>query len=156
MTPDTLPTLGPVRKEIVVRCRLELAFEVFTARIAEWWPLDSHSVGQAQAQTVRLEPRVGGRLYEVCCDGSEHRWGLVTHWDPPSGFDCTWHPGREADQATRVSLRFESADAGTRVRLEHRGWEVLREHAEEVRAGYDGGWATVFEELYAAAANSVA
>lgn len=153
MTAEAVPELEPVRKELVVRCRLGLAFEVFTARMAEWWPMASHSVGQEQTRSVTVEPAVGGRLYETCADGSEHTWGEVTHWDPPSGFDCTWHPGRQPNQATRLSLRFEAEGEGTRVRLEHRGWEILGDLAEETRAGYDGGWETVLMTLYKEAAN---
>ena len=143
--------LPPVRKDLVVHCRPKLAFDVFTARISDWWPLATHSVGAEEATGVSLEPRQGGRLFETCTDGAEHVWGHVTHWDPPAGFDCTWHPGREADTATRLSLRFHADEGGTRVVLEHAGWEILGDEAEATRNGYDGGWESVFGEAYAAA-----
>ena len=148
--------LPPVRKELVVRCRPELAFDVFTARMSEWWPLATHSVGADEATSVTVEPREGGRLFETCTDGAEHVWGHVTRWDPPAGFDCTWHPGREADAATRLSLRFLADGDGTRVLLEHAGWEILGDEAEATRNGYDGGWESVFGESFAAAIRAAA
>lgn len=150
-----IPALLPsVRKELVVRCRPELAFDVFTARMSDWWPLATHSVGAEEARSVTVEPEAGGRLYETCADGAEHLWGRVTHWDPPSGFDCTWHPGRDDTAATNLSLRFHPHDDGTLVVLDHLGWEILGDQAEEVRSGYDGGWQSVFLEQYAAAVES--
>jgi hypothetical protein len=151
--PSALP---PVRKEVVVRCRRELAFEVFTARMAEWWPLASHSVGGPETRSVTVEPREGGRLYESRADGSEYLWGTVTRWDPPHGFDCTWHPGREPSTAQSLSLRFHSAGEGTRVELEHRGWEALAERAETTRSDYENGWDLVFGERFVAAAEVAA
>lgn len=143
--------MPPVCKELVVRCRPQLAFDVFTARMSDWWPLATHSVGAEEAQSVAIEPEEGGRLFETCADGAEHVWGHVTYWDPPAGFDCTWHPGREADAATRLSLRFHPVEDGTRVVLEHAGWEILGDEAEATRNGYDGGWESVFGEAYASA-----
>ena len=32
---------------------------------------------------MTVEPRVGGRIYDSCEDGSESAWGQVTEWDPP-------------------------------------------------------------------------
>lgn len=155
MSPETSP-LPPVRKEIVVRCRGELAFELFTLRIGEWWPLDTHSVGQSDARGVTFEPRKGGRIFETGADGGEHLWGTVTRWDPPHGFECTWHPGREPATAQALSLRFYPSDSDTRVVLEHRGWEVLAGKAEAVRGRYDGGWEVVFVQRFAAAAEAAA
>jgi hypothetical protein len=34
-------------------------------------------------------------------------------------------------------------DGGTRVDLEHRGWEKLGERAAEARQGYSQGWESV-------------
>jgi len=156
MNTRTIPNLEPVLKSLHVQCSRPLAFEVFTARIHEWWPLDTHSVGQTAARSVVLEPAEGGRLYERCDDGTEHLWGTVTHWDPPCGFDCTWHPGRAPEQATRLKLRFDTEGRGTHVTLEHDGWEALGEQAEETRAGYDTGWENVFGAQYRDAAATMA
>jgi hypothetical protein len=40
-------------------------------------------------------------------------------------------------------VRFTGEGEGTRVELEHRGWERMGERGEEARGHYDDGWATV-------------
>jgi uncharacterized protein YndB with AHSA1/START domain len=46
----------------------------------------------------------------------------------------------DAEAATEVEVRFTPDGAGTRVELEHRGWERLGATAAESREGYNGGW----------------
>ena len=51
----------------------------------------------------------------------------------------TWHPGQDADAASEVEVRFTASDGGgTRVELEHRGWERFGESAMLRRHGYVG------------------
>ena len=62
----------------------------------------------------------------------------------------TWHPGREAESAQWVEVRFESAAAGSRVTLTHGGWEALGEIAPILRREYAAGWLDVFGRIFAA------
>jgi uncharacterized protein YndB with AHSA1/START domain len=87
-----------------------------------------------------LEGRIGGRFFERQEDGTEAVWGTVTAWEPPLRLAFTWHPGRAESTAQEVEVRFTPVDGGTRVELEHRGWEKLGERAEEARNEYDSGW----------------
>lgn len=139
--PFTVPV---VEKSVLVRCDPARAFAAFTAEVAQWWPMQTHSVAQAQARSVAIEPRVGGRIYETAADGMESEWGRVLTWSPPYGFSMTWHPGRPGDPHTVVELSFAAEGGATRVRLIHRGWEALGARAETTRGSYDGGWDTVF------------
>jgi uncharacterized protein YndB with AHSA1/START domain len=145
------PYLEPLCKSVTVSCSVEHAFEVFTGRIGSWWPLAQYSVGQDRARDCAIEPKVGGEVYEVRDDGERAPWGRVLAWEPPRRFAMTWHPGREADTAQEVEVRFEDTAEGTRVQLEHRGWAVLGEKARETRESYSGGWDHVFGECFAAA-----
>jgi hypothetical protein len=48
----------------------------------------------------------------------------------------------------RVGGRFyERWDGGTRVRLEHRGWERLGTDGVELRRDYESGWTPVMERF---------
>jgi len=145
------PYLEPVRKSVTVKRTPAEAFEIFTERIGTWWPLSQFSLHQAEAATCGIEPRVGGHVYEVAKRGERAVWGTVLTWDPPRGFSMTWHPGGEPETAQEVELRFAGVPGGTRVDLEHRGWQKLGAEAKEAREEYEGGWATVFEQLYVAA-----
>ncbi len=52
-------TVPPVEKSVLVRCDPARAFTAFTAEIAQWWPMQTHSV--AQAQTRCVDDRAAGR-----------------------------------------------------------------------------------------------
>jgi uncharacterized protein YndB with AHSA1/START domain len=146
---STLFAVPPVEKSVLVRCDPARAFAAFTAEIAQWWPMQTHSVAQVQVRSVAIEPRVGGRIYETDADGTDSEWGRVLTWSPPHGLSMTWHPGRPAEPHTVVELSFAAEGDATRVRLVHRGWEALGDRAEAARESYDSGWATVFVRDFA-------
>lgn len=144
--------VAPVRKELSVRCPVDRAFRTFTRRVGRWWPLATHSVGLADAESVVFEERVGGRLLERTADGTEHVWGTVSVWEPGARIVFSWHPGRAEETAQEVEVRFEATGEGTRVLLEHRRWETLLDDPQGTRDGYDGGWDSVLGDGFAAAA----
>ncbi len=80
-----MTTITDVRREITVAGTPERAFDLFTNRMVEWWPADHHLAG-SPVVAMTVEPRIGGRIYDSCEDGSESAWGQVTEWDPPAGF----------------------------------------------------------------------
>ncbi len=137
--------LPPVRKRITVRCTPDQAFDLFTAGIARWWPLATHSVGLEDAANCAIEPRVGGRLFETDKAGSERQWGEVLVWEPPRRLVFTWHPGRAAETAQTVEVTFTGEGDVTVLRLEHRDWHRAGDHAEAVRNQYDQGWRAVLD-----------
>jgi len=142
-------TVPPVEKSVLVPCNPAHAFQAFTAEIAQWWQIKTHSVAQAKARSVAIEPRVGGRVYETAEDGGTCDWGRVLTWSPPSGFSMTWHPGRPADPHTVLELSFSAEAGATRVRLVHRGWEALGKDAQAKRDDYSGGWENIIARDFA-------
>jgi uncharacterized protein YndB with AHSA1/START domain len=104
------------------------AFAVFTDEIDLWW-----------RRSVRF--RIGGNQASELCfvrDGQERR--LVEHYANGThviGRVLAWEPGKRVvfewrlrnfapDEVTEVEVRFEPLGEGTRVTLEHRGWERIR------------------------------
>jgi uncharacterized protein YndB with AHSA1/START domain len=136
-----------VRKSLVVKCDQTRAFEVFTREIGTWWPLHEYSIGNDEITEVVWEERVGGRIYERHADGGEGEWGRVVEWEPPARFLMSWYPGKDASTATELEVRFTPEGDGTRVDLEHRGWEIFAEEAQQTRDSYDNGWPTVLGYL---------
>src|SRR5262249_11868385 len=63
-------TIAPVRKSIRVKAGQAHAFEVFTAGLGRWWPLN-HGIGPTPRKAVVMETHLGGRWYEVAEDGSQ-------------------------------------------------------------------------------------
>lgn len=136
----------PVEKSVLVSCTPARAFDAFTAEIAQWWPIKTHSVNQAKSKGVRIEPAVGGRVCETAEDGSICDWGRVLTWSPPNSFSMTWHPGRTAETHQVLELSFAAEAGATRVRLVHRGWETLGEKAQAARDDYAGGWEKIMAQ----------
>ena len=146
--------IEPIRLSFEVACRPDHAFEVWTGRIGQWWPVD-HTVSGEPGVAVVLEPRRGGRIFERTVGGVEHDWGEVTTWEPPSRFAYLWHLGRDRTDATEVEIRFVDRGAATLVEIEHRGWEAIGTDGESWRDRNVGGWATLLPK-YIAAADRVA
>jgi uncharacterized protein YndB with AHSA1/START domain len=149
-TTDTT-RVEPVRKSVTVQAPVEHAFQVFTERMSEWWPVKKHSVHEELADEAGLEPRLGGAIFELWRDGREN-WGEVTVWEPPHRVVFTWRPGLRLEETTEVEVRFASQGDSTLVELEHRGWEARGDRAAEARASYDKGWIGVLERYATVAA----
>jgi uncharacterized protein YndB with AHSA1/START domain len=138
--PANLTSVQPVRKTVTVPAAPRRAFELFTAHIHEWWPLQTHSVGEDQAVGVAFGAGVGGEIVETLADGTTSVWGTVTDWAPPHRVAFTWHAGTPPAEATRVEVTFTEDEPGsTVVRLVHSGWEH-RPDGASVRDGYESGW----------------
>jgi len=148
---DTMARIiKPVVKNLRTPWSAAEAFMVFTARIDEWWPLATHSVGEDHAVSVSLEPRVGGQLAERTDDGATHVWGTILEWEEGRHLAFTWHPGNEASVATTVDVRFRDVEGGSEILLVHTGWEVRGDRATEMRAQYETGWDPVLDRFTAA------
>jgi uncharacterized protein YndB with AHSA1/START domain len=146
---DTL-MIEVVRKTITVDCAVEEAFRVFTADTISWWPIESHSIHEAVTEIV-FEPEVGGEVYEVSSSGERGHWAEVLEWDPPRRLVLAWNI-RSADAiATEVEIRFLVDGTGTRVELEHRGWEAIGVDASTRRDDYETGWDVVLGRFEAGA-----
>ena len=140
-----------VEKSVTVSVPVERAFEVFTAEIGTWWPLRTHAVDTERSETVVMEGRVGGRLFERTPTGEEHVWGTLVAWEPPNRIVYSWHPGRGEETAQEVEITFSPEGEGTRVDIRHYGWEKLGDRLEETVASYNEGWDKVIA-VYARAA----
>jgi len=141
-----------IKKSVTVAVPVDEAFRVFTEEMETWWPLRTHAVDTENSDTVVMEGREGGRLFERGTGGEEHVWGIVQSWEPPQRVGYTWHPGRGEDTAQEVEVTFTPEGDGTRVEVRHWGWEKLGDRLDETIASYNEGWDLVLGR-YAEAAN---
>jgi len=142
-----------IRKSVTVACSPEHAFETYTNRIGSWWPLETHSIGGMAGERPKeafFESGVGGRLYERMADGEEHEWAKVLVWEPPRRFVIDWHVN-PANPSTEVEVTFTAEGEGTRVDVEHRGWERYGDRASEASGDYNSGWEPVLARFVDAA-----
>ncbi|WP_437952805.1 SRPBCC family protein [Sorangium sp. So ce296] len=154
MSADVVP---PIRRSLIVPLSQADAFDLFVRRIADWWPLATHSVGRGAAASCHIEPSVGGRVFERARDGTEALWGTVVAWDAPWRLAFTWHPGRAPAAAQEVEVQFvELVAAQTRVDVVHRGWDRAGERAAPMRARHDEGWQVILARFEALSRGEIA
>ena len=137
-------SISPVCHSLEVNGPADRAFALFTAQMGKWWP-GGQTPAANPAVDVVVEPRPGGRWYEVDGDGNETQWGTVVTWAPPHRLVLGWQLGRdwrfEPDLLTEVEIDFAEVGNGrTLVSLEHRNLERFGDYAQERRNQVDGGW----------------
>lgn len=145
--------IAPVVKSLELRRSADDAFRIYVHEAARWWPLETHALSpenQTNAVDHVVEPRVGGRVYEIAEDGRQFDWGEVLAYEPGQRFSMTWQLGRAREQSGEVEVRFEPLGADAcRVTLVHSHWERMGEEGPKFREGYNMGWETVFGERFA-------
>ncbi len=136
---------APVRKSVLVNATPAHAFETFTTNMGRWWP-KTHSTAKSPQKQVVMEPRGGGRWYEIGEDGSETEWGHVIAWEAPARVLLAWQLNGawtyDKDFVTEVEVAFVPEGDAVRVTLEHRNLERYGEKTDATRAALDsdGGW----------------
>lgn len=148
-----MSTVEPVRKQIVVAASQETAFRVFTEGMERWWPRD-HYLGTSPVNRMKIEPRAGGRWYQIGEDQSESNWGKVLAWDPPQRLVLAWKLTAEWQYdpglVTEVEVVFTAeGPKKTRVVVEHRNLDRFGASAPEKRKSFDapGGWTQTLESF---------
>jgi uncharacterized protein YciI len=132
-------SLPALNRQVVVPVPAQEAFDAFTGRIGEWWPVARFSVHGAGGSASFRD----GVLVETGPGGDEAVWGTVLDWRPPRSFRMTWHPGRDSSGASVVEVSFAPVgDAATLVTVTHSGWESL-----DSRSEYQQGWPAVLSSL---------
>jgi uncharacterized protein YndB with AHSA1/START domain len=135
-----------IRDEVTVPVPPDRAFAAF-ADLDGWWPPEYTWAGDA-LQAIAIEPREGGHCYELGPHGFRCDWGRVLAWEPPGRLAFTWQisPRREPvpdpANASEVEVRVRADGAGSRVEVEHRGFERHGDDAEDYAAalGSEQGW----------------
>jgi uncharacterized protein YndB with AHSA1/START domain len=147
--------LPPVVRTLALNCSRAHAYATFTARIGEWWPPGSSASGVNLADVV-IEPRVGGRVYEISKNGDEFTWGAVKAIQDGTAITMVWTLGIRAPDPTELDVRFSGDITGdladedllADVTLRHSGFVSDDDHA---RFGLDGGWTEVLAAYQACA-----
>lgn len=110
-----------------VRATPERAFGAFTAEIGRWWrPNDLFLFSARGPGRLAIEPGPDGRLVELLNDGGVFEIGRIRVWRPPSELVLGWRQESfEPGQETEVRVRFEPVGEGTRITVEHLGWDTV-------------------------------
>jgi len=129
---------------VEVPCNPDTAFDIFTDDIGTWWKRGTRYWNDsARGVELRLEPHVGGRLLEVYDTGTGEGFeiGRVLVWEPGKRLVFTWRQDDwAASEFTEVEVRFEPSGTGTRVTVEHGGWDRVSSAGPGMADGYSHGW----------------
>jgi hypothetical protein len=124
-----MSTSDSVTVTTVVATDPDRAFALFTGEIGEWWhPKVRNLFRTGPPGVMTFEPGPAGRLLEVYPGDAQPPFevGRVLVWDPPGRLVFEWRQGSfAAGEVTEVEVRFKPTRRGTRVTLEHRGWDSL-------------------------------
>lgn len=148
MTDTSTTTVPSIVRQVDVAAPIDACFKVFVDGFDTWWPPEHH-LGDRTIAGFYVEPRVGGRCYDVDTEGGECHWGSVLAIDPPTRLVLAWHiqsdwtidldPARQSE----VEITFAAIDPShTTVRLEHRHLARHGADAEGLKSGIEGpgGW----------------
>ena len=125
------------------------AFALFTDEVDLWWQRGPVYRSKAKlGSRMCFEPGVGGKLVEIDERGGRFEFGQVLVWQPGERLVLEWRgPNFRPGERTEVEVSFRAVAAGTRVTIEHRGWQAIRPD-HPARHGLDpvtflrmlGGW----------------
>ena len=119
------------RVSVAIAVEPALAFQLFTEDIDRWWrrgPQYRHS--GSSAGLIRIEPQVGGRLFESYeRGGMPHIFevGRIRVWDPPNRLAFSWrNTNFAAEEHTSVEVNFAATASGSLVTVTHSRLSTLR------------------------------
>ena len=152
-TPDACRAISPevifvTVSDKIIRLKTDLpvvparVWDVLTGarHIEAWW-----------GRHVALTPRAGGGVL-IRADGSDRGRdirGRVLRWSPPSALELALSDEAWASQ-TRVNIRLESTGDGTRLLLDHTGWDGHDDTARhQIMAAWDRDWTSRLARLRA-------
>ena len=113
---------------IVVALRIdappEVVFDAFVDDIALWWrPNGLFAFTPRSPGVMAFED---GRLVERLPTGKVFEVGTVSVWERGARLVFGWRQAAfTPDMNTEVEVRFEGVGGGTRVTVEHRGWDSV-------------------------------
>jgi uncharacterized protein YndB with AHSA1/START domain len=130
-----------IRREVLIPQPRELVWRALTdsSSLAEWmFPNDfAPRVGHRFTFRVPPNPKVGFEGMVVRCE--------VLECEPPDRLAFSWSAGGLGD--TRVSFRLEPDGEGTRVLLEHSGFDPSLGWGDQAIQGAEYGWAKMLKQL---------
>ena len=131
-------------KSVVLPLPPVAAFELFTQKIGEWWPIDRRHTQDPASEIFLLE---SGRFYERSRDGREVELGCVRSWDFPNRILLDFFIATGPERPTEVEIAFAAESGGTKITVRHRPKPSSESLWAERAPRYDRSWDIVLAAL---------
>ncbi len=127
--------------------------DIFIAAVPEkvWQTITSQDGMKAWLGPQTYEPRLGGKIdFRTTYGGDLYIFGEIKTFDPPNTLAFTWTEqevgGEPWPVPTLVTIKLTAEQHGTRVSLQHSGFEDLPTSiARQQFEGYKKGWAQLHD-----------
>jgi uncharacterized protein YndB with AHSA1/START domain len=152
---EAMANLTPVRCTYEFQTEPDVVYNMFTARLGDWWPL-AYTFSGAQCASAEIEPKHGGEWYERTRQGERLSWGKVKHIEPGRRFILEFAIGPDrkpapSERSSTVEISFEGLPhgGGTLVAVEHRDFDRHGEAGAQMceNMGSPQGWPLILAEL---------
>jgi uncharacterized protein YndB with AHSA1/START domain len=133
-----------ITEEVVIKAAPPRVFNAVTKEIAAWW--GAPYLYTKLAKNVVLEPKLGGRVYEVWGTGQGRLWGTITQIRKNEWIEITGTIGMKGAVQGIVSFSLEPKGESTLVTLTH---HAIGQIGDEIKSGYVTGWNDLLGRLKA-------
>jgi uncharacterized protein YndB with AHSA1/START domain len=120
--------------EVTIDAPPTRVFDAFVHNVSDWWGAPYQM--NKDLKSLTIEPKVGGRMWEDWGNGAGTMWGMVSTYDPGKLLKIRGAFGW-GNAMCLVSVKFEPAGKGTRVKLTQQGAGVYDDNVTE---GFQVGW----------------
>ncbi len=147
MTMQEMKSAGAIEVDVTIEidARRDTVWHTLVSQTAEWWHKDFF-VTQGPATFV-CEPRVGGRFFEDCGDGSGFVWFTIQGIEPPNYIYMIGHTrppyGGPCTSLIMVTLE-ERSESRTLLRISDTTHGRV---SDDMAAGLRDGWQRLFGAL---------
>ncbi len=138
----TQAAVHQLEMEIRIAAPPSKVWKALVEDIVSWWPKDYFTSPRTIA--MRLEPALGGRLYEDAGDGAGLVWYTVIGVDPGSTLDLAGHltPAFGGPAVTMLRLELAEEGKGTLLALSD---STVGRSAPDGEATKRDGWLAIFD-----------
>lgn len=146
-----MTAIDALASSITVNRETADVFREFTQGFGAWWPAEFSWSQPDLLRGMAMDCRLDGLLSETGPYGFRIDFGRIISWTPPSSLDFLWQisaqrvPLPDPEQASIVSVAFDSRAGGTRITVNHHAWERHGAAAQEYRDGFVEAWPMALE-----------
>lgn len=125
-----------IKQDVDIQAPRQRVFQALVEETSAWWG-SPYLRDEAAAQAMIIEPRLGGRMYEVWGEHEGAEWARVTAFRLHELLELEGRMALAGAVTGVVSFRLETRGEATRLHFTH---HALGEMSPQVEQNYLKGW----------------